>query len=143
MLEVAVVAGMAAFALTSAVVDTGMFAWYRNIGTWAEHRSKFLYYLLTPARASHCATCFSFWAAMPTSIWACYLSSWGWLPLIWLFSAGLSMILYELQYAVSAARDNDPDELKRLVEDNLRKDEPEALSDFTAEAYNRTADEKS
>jgi len=144
MLEIAVVAGMAAFALTSAVVSTDMFQWFRDIGTWAETQRLWVYILCTPARASvsGCPTCFSLWAAMPISAWAGYLTDWWHIPLLWLCSAGLSVMLYEINYRIAMDRD-DPDELKRLVEDNLGKEEPDTLSDFTtAEACSQTADEQ-
>lgn len=65
MIDLVVFAGLAAFAVTTAVTKTELFRFMREIG-----RESYLYdswwkILTTPIRASLCHICFSFWAALP------------------------------------------------------------------------------
>jgi len=84
----------AVFAVAAAVSRTEMFRWLRNIGRWAYGANRAWFYVLTPARASVCTVCASFWVAAP----APFLPI---LPeleginrvLIWLGPVGVSVVL--------------------------------------------------
>ena len=123
---------LATTAITLAVVQTELFRSFRNLGHRAYDMPKCAYWLLTPARASHCVTCFGFWAAMPVAIWAAAAAdAWAWLPILWLAAAALPALTQLI------GKSDDDEELRRLVERYSGTDAPSLPSFGTNGAQHR------
>jgi len=140
MIEVALAAGIAAFAVTTAVVHGEALAWFRACGTWAGRQRWWFYYPLMPARASKCELCFSFWAALPFAALASALTNWWFLPIAWFGGAGVSALLTAITDRLYVPR---YESLQDAVQMSLLNDEKETEppEPFTSEAYNQMEDE--
>ena len=138
MIEVALTAGMAAFAVTTAVVDTTLFAWYRRWGAWASRQRRWLYVAHLPVIASACPTCFSVWAALPFAAIACI--TWQEFLLLWFSGAGGSMLFYSLLLRLDSSEPSIESAVKQHLLDDRKTEPPDP---FTAEAYTQTGDEPS